>query len=435
LLIGDVFIEGVNEKQARYFENSIKKYLKENIEVGQFYKQYERLLANENVRTVYPSLCYNTQSGKYDLTLDIQITDPFNVGFGLYISSSGVNEAYLDLGLRWLGRTSKKIDINGYFGTFYNGVNAYAKFEKQGSVPLDLRVGFLVSRKNYFSNTRFFFEDEFPAYIIIDENYADLNIGIPVGIAHTLRIGISNININYKYYEDNYFTRHDTADLSNCYFLNPYIEFERNNLNRKQYASKGSRFFLGFNFYSGNEHYIPGTATSGTEEYKKNIDFFVLKTRYEQYFNISRPFDLGVTAEVEYSNKPILGNYVSSLLLADQYEPIPAMKTLFLENYRANTYGGVGVRFVFHLIRNLDVRAEGYYYVPYRKILVVERSIGAEYSKPFSYQFGIGKLQAIYHTPVGPVSISVNYLDKIGDKYSFLFNFGYLIFNRSRFYR
>ena len=435
LVIGNVIVKGVNTKQIRYFENSIKKHIKENTKVDEFYKQYERLLANENVRTVYPSLYYNPQSGKYDLTLDIQKTDPFNIGFGLYVSSSGVNEAYLDLGLHWLGKTSKKIDVNGYFGTFYNGVNVYAKFEKQGDIPFDVRVGFLASQRNYFSNTRFFIEDKFPAYIIIDENYADLNFGMPVGISHVLRMGISNLNINYKYYENNYFTRQDTADQSNCYFLNPYIEFERNNLNRKQYATKGSRFFLGLNFYTGNEHYIPGSKASGSEEYKKNIDFFVLKTKYEQYFNISRPFDLGITGEIEYSNKPLLGNYVSSLLLADQYEPIPVMKTLFLENYRANIYGGLGIRFIFHLFRNMDLHAEGYYYVPYQKILNVERSTEAEYSKSFSYQFVIGKVQAIYHTRLGPIGISVNYLEKNGDKFSFLFNFGYLIFNRSRFYR
>jgi NTE family protein len=83
----------------------------------------------------------------------------------------------------------------------------------------------------------------------------------------------------------------------------------------------------------------------------------------------------------------------------------------------------------------MDLRAEGYYYVPYKKILQVERSTEAVYSKQFSYQYIIGNVQLVYHTPVGPLGVSVNYLEKPGDKFSFLFNFGYLIFNRSRFYR
>ena len=434
LLIGDIYVKGVNPKQTDYFQNSIGE-VEGNTDTKEFKKTYKRLTANENVRSVYPSLAFNKATQKYDVALDINTTDPFNIGFGGYISSSGVNEGYLDIGLRLLGKTSKVFDVNAYFGTFYNSIGAYVKFEKQGVFPFDLRAGFLASRKNYFSNTRYFSEDDFPAFIIIDENYVDISAGIPIGISHSLRIGISNININYKYYHDNYFTRADTADLSNCYFLNPYIEFERNNLNRKQYANKGSKFFLGFNYYTGNEHYVPGTTTSGDTEYKNDLYFFVLKTKYEQYFKISKPFDVGVTVEIEYSNRPLLSNYVSSLLIADQYEPIPVMKTLFLENYRANAYAGVGASLIFHIIRNLDLRMEGYYYVPYQKIVTAERSSGVEYSKQFSYHYIIGNIQALYYTPIGPVGVSVNYIEKIEDKFSFLFNFGYLIFNKSRFYR
>ncbi len=433
-LIGEVNVKGVSPKQAEYFKKSIVRA--ENQEdIQGFKKVYKRLVANENVRSVYPSLSFNNATKKFDVCLDINNTDPINIGFGGYISSTGVNEGYLELGLRLLGKTSKEISISSYFGTFYNSFSGYFKFEKPGTFPFDIKVGGLVSRKDYFSNTRYFYEDDFPAYIIIDENYADASIGIPVGLSHALRIGLSNININYIYYPDNYFTREDTADQSNFYYLNPYIEFERSNLNRKQYATKGSRFFLGFNYYTGNEHYYPGTKADGVEEFKQNLSFYVLKARYEQYFNISKPFDFGVTGEIEYSNRPLLNNYVSSLLIADQYDPIPVTKTLFLENYRANAYAGIGAKLIFHIIRNLDVRAEGYYFVPYQKIVSSDRSSGVDYSKQFSYQYIIGNFQVLYYTPIGPLGISVNYIDKVGDKFGFLFNFGYLIFNKSRYYR
>lgn len=434
LVIGKINVKGVKPKEKQYFLRSMDE-ADTNKNILEFKKSYNRLEANENVRSVYPSLTYNADKQEYDVCLDVNTSDPFNIGFGGYISSAGVNEGYLDLGLRLLGKTSKKIDVNAYFGTFYNGVSGYFKFEKPGSFPFDLRIGGLVSRKNYFSNTRYFFEDEFPAYIIIDENYVEGSIGIPVGLSQSLRLGVSNININYKYYHDNYFTRTDTADQSNFYFLNPYLEFERNNLNRKQYANKGSRFFLGFNYYAGNQHFIPGTTADGEVEFREDLHFFVLKTKYEQYFNISKPFDFGVTGEIEYSNRPLMNNYVASLLVADQYDPIPSMKTLFLENYRANTYAGVGARFIWHIIRDFDVRMEAYYYVPYQKIVSVERSSDVEYSKQFSYQYVLGNVQALYYTPIGPVGVSVNYIDKQGDKFAFLFNFGYLIYNKSRYYR
>jgi NTE family protein len=35
------------------------------------------------------------------------------------------------------------------------------------------------------------------------------------------------------------------------------------------------------------------------------------------------------------------------------------------------------------------------------------------------------------HTPLGPISLSANYYDKKDEPWSFIFNFGYILFNRS----
>jgi len=37
----------------------------------------------------------------------------------------------------------------------------------------------------------------------------------------------------------------------------------------------------------------------------------------------------------------------------------------------------------------------------------------------------------VYHSPLGPVSVSLNYYDKKERPYSFIFSFGYVIYNRS----
>ncbi len=435
LIIGDVLIEGVNEKQKHYFKKSIRFKEGEVVNSRIFKKQYRKLLANENVRMVYPSLCFNDSSGMYDISLDIETADPFNILFGGYISSSAVNQAYVRLGYQHLGKTSKHVNISTNFGTFYNSFSATAKFERQGKVPFDILADFLVSRKNYFGNARYFFEDQAPAFIVIDENYIDLNAGIPVGLSHVLRGGVASMNLNSLYYQDNYFTRTDTADRSNFYFLSPYLEFERNSLNRKQFATQGSRFFFGFNYYLGNEHTIPGTTTSGMEEFRRDHYFFQINLHYEHYFNIFKPFIIGVMADAAYSNKPLLSNYVSSLILASPYEPVLHMRTIFLQNYRAYTYGGIGAKAVFELYKQLELSFAGYYYVPYQKIMSATENEPVSLSKPFSFHYLAGSAQLAYHTAFGPIGLAVNYFEKPGDKVTILFNIGYLIFNRSRFYR
>ena len=434
LVIGKVDVQGVNIRQRHYFLKSIR-ISNDTIVSQKFQKQYKRLLANENVKTVYPSLCYDKESGKYDITLNIKVANPFNIRFGGYISSSAVNEAFLRIDYHHLGKTSKYFELNSYFGTFYNSLFALAKYEQQGKVPFSIMLDFLVSRKNYFTNSRYFFEDKSPSFIIADENYLDLNFALPVGLSHVVRIGASNLNLNYLYYQDNYFTRTDTADQSSFYFINPYIELERNSLNRKQFPTKGSYFFMGFSYFTGNEHTIPGTTLSGNEEFRRDLDFFLVSLHYEQYLNISKPFRMGLSASFEYSNKPLLNNYVSSLLISSSYEPVLMMKTMFLESYRTYTYGTVGVKILFNFLKNFEVRLEGNYFVPYQKILRGEDGYSAQFSKPFTYHYLAATGQLIYQTPLGPIGLAVNYFEKDGSKVTALFTIGYLIFNKSRFYR
>ena len=435
VIIGDVIITGVNKRQEHYFEKSIRFEEGEVVTSKVFKKQYVRLMANENVRMVYPSLCFNSKTGLYDITLDIKPSDPFNILFGGYISSSAVNQAFVEIGYHHLGKTSKHVQVSTNFGTFYNSFSAMAKFEQQGRVPYYIMADFLISRKNYFGNARYFFEDQDPAFIVIDENYIDINAGIPVGLSHVARLGAASMNLNTLYYQDNYFTRADTADRSNFYFFNPYIEFERNSLNRKQFASQGSRFYIGLNYYIGNEHTIPGNTSTGAMEFRKDLNFFLLSLHYEQYFNVLKPVILGLSFDGAYSNKPLLSNYVSSLILASPYEPVLLMRTIFLQNYRAYSYGGIGAKAIFELYRQLEFRLEAYYYVPYEKILPPSETAEVSLSSPFSYQYLAGTAQLVYNTTFGPIGLAVNYFDKPGDKVTVLFNIGFLIFNHSRFYR
>lgn len=433
--ISDIQIFGLNKKQETYFQKSIR-FKKGGMSTELFEKQYNRLLANENIRNAYPSMKYNDSTKKFDMMLDITTEDPFNIKFGGYISSSGVNEAYLYFGYHQLGESAKHFSVNAYFGTFYNSVSGMGKIEFQGKVPVYIMLDALASRTNYFTNSNYFFDDRSPAYIIEDENYVDLNTGIPVGLSHVLRAGLANINLNYTYYQNNYFSRTDTADQSNYYFLNPYIEFERNSLNKKQFATKGSYFLLAANYYTGNEHTTPGSTNSNSTEIEVDRSFFVLTTRYQQYLNIFKPFVLGISADFVYSNKPLFSNYLSSLLMASAYQPIQLMKSTFVENYRADTYGAVGIQAIFNIFKNFDVRVEGYYYVPYEKILYsTTNEVNVEFSTPFSYQYVVGSGQLVYHTPIGPISASINYFDEPSGKFLFLFNVGFLIFNESRYYR
>ncbi len=433
-IIDNISVSGLNKKQTTYFLKLIGNNGQYN-SPDKFNKFYNQLLANENIKTIYPEMKFDSTNNNFEMNLLIKKREPFNLKVGGYISSSGVNEGFVEFGYKSLGKSAKNISVSSYFGTYYNSLAAMAKIDFPGVLPVIVKMNMLISRRNYFSNSRYYYEDQFPAYIISDENYFDVSTTIPTGQYSSLSLGISNINAYFHYYHNNEFSRSDTADISNFYFISPAIEYELNSLNRKQYASEGHNLYLGFGYFPGHENYREGSSRSTDNELTKYLNYYSFSFRYLKYFQFSPKLSVGLSLQLSISSKPLLDSYISSLLIATPYQPIPVMKTLFLENYRANNFGSVGTSIVYNFINNFDLRVEGYYYVPYNKILMNTDGNSAYLSKPFSYQYAIGSAQIVYHPPVGVISVSVNYFDKPGSKVGFLVNIGYLIFNKSKLNR
>ena len=84
----------------------------------------------------------------------------------------------------------------------------------------------------------------------------------------------------------------------------------------------------------------------------------------------------------------------------------------------------------FKVYKSLDFRLEGYAFVPYANILDVNKR--AEYSRNFLYteKHFIASAILVFNSPLGPVSFTGNYMDFRQEKFSFLFNFNFLVFNR-----
>lgn len=431
--VKNVKIKGVKDGSKEYFE----KLFVSNDEYqdgSDFRKFYSCLISNENVKSVYPELVFTDDSKQYEIDLIIQKSQLFGLDVGGYISSNGVNEGYVNMNLKFLGKQSKVIDVGAYFGTFYNSVFSYGKYEFPGKIPLTVKMKVLVSRKNYFSNARYFFEDNFPAYIIADENYLDLNFSVPSGLSGSIIAGITNINANFQYYMDNYFTRTDTADVSNFYFLTLYFEATWNTLNFKSFPNKGHRISFVYGYYNGNERYTEGTAKKQFTTIENSHQYHMFKFDFSKYFKFSKPVSVGLNLGGGWSNQGTMSNYISTLLLAQPFEPIPVMRSMFLENYRANIYANLGAIFDYNFYKSFHFRLDGYYYVPYEKILR-DASGMATFSTPFSYQYFVSSARFIYRPPVGQVSLSMNYIEKPGSKFGFLINLGYLIFNKSKLHR
>ena len=205
--------------------------------------------------------------------------------------------------------------------------------------------------------------------------------------------------------------------------------YERITLNKKQYASAGSYFSVKVKYIQGEEFSIPGSTSVNKDKFRKIHEWPQVRIAYDSYLKSRGIWRLGVYAESVFSAQTLFNNYTASILSSPVFQPTPESKTLFLPEYRAHKFVGGGIKNIFVMKKNFELRLEGYVFLPYQAILD-NPDHKATYGGTFDTKHYIGNAALIYHSPIGPVSASVNYYDIRNEPFSFLFHFGYIIFNK-----
>ena len=158
-------------------------------------------------------------------------------------------------------------------------------------------------------------------------------------------------------------------------------------------------------------------------------EWWKFRTKYEIYFHSIGNLTLGLYAEALISNQPLFSNYVSSVLTAPVFEPIPESKTLFMPEYRAYNYANLGMRVLYSFHKNVHFRLEGFVFQPFQEILE-NPDFTATMGTLFDTRYYMGSAALVYHSPIGPLSVSLNYYDRDVDRFSLIVDFGYILFNR-----
>lgn len=429
LIFDSIHTTGLTKAQEKYVIKLLK-HEKPTITEPELRKEYFRFVNEGLIKKIFPVAKYNPKSGYYDLFLDIQKADNFGVEFGGNFSLGATNMAFLELTYKYLWTKALRFLINGYFGRFYIGAQFGARIDFNSKLPCFLEASYTYNDFNYFNNVVFFFDDKTPSYILDREYYANLRAGIPVTNKGKLMLDATYANANSRYYASNTFTRTDTADQTTFGYLAPAFSFELNGLNRKQYANAGARLKLIFSYVNGREDLIPGSTSANKELVTRFHSWFRLRLIYDNYFQSLGPIKFGVYAEGTLSNQPLFSNYTSSLLYAPAFQPVPESQTMFLPTFRANNFAGLGLKMVLRIYKKIEYRLEGYIFQPYQEIMENPDDQSAYYGKKFSDRSYMATTSIVYNSPLGPISLGVNYYDKEREQFTFNLNFGYLIFNR-----
>ena len=431
-----LIIEGLNKRQSKYVENIMWRKRDTLLGINRIKPSYYRVFGDNKIKSIYPRARYNQDDQSYDLLLNIKREQDLIVDFGGNFSSRPINVAFLSLKYNHLGKTGIQISGNSYFGNLYGSIQGKVRIDFPTSLPFFIEPEFTLNRWNYFKSRATFFEENKPSYLVQNEQFGGINIGMPAWNKGTLKGGISVLNINDEYYQTKDFTQTDTADETTFDGMSVFLQYEKSTLNHKLYPNQGRYLSVRTRLIDGEEFNEPGSTSDLNRNYRKLHNWFQLKVTYDNYYQQRGRFRLGIMLEGVFSTQELFNNYTATVLRAPAFIPTPESKTLFLETFRAFQYVAGGHKFIIHIANNLDLRLEGYIFQPYREILKDEEESVVLADKTFNRRFTIATANAVYTSPVGPVSLGLNYYHNTPEvslendtPLTFLFHFGYIIFN------
>ncbi len=416
------------DNQAKYFIQKVNLKGK-SFDVDRLLKPYFALASEEKIRSIYPIATYDSSSQFYNLTLDVKEDKNFTASFGGIVSSKPFSTGFFEIDYKTLKSTSLNLNANIYFGRFYSSVQGKVRWDIPFDVPFYLESKFTINQYDFFNNQATFIDIIEAPYIITNEQYADLNIGLPALNKAKVNFGANYYWQEFNYYQSENFNRGDTADISMFEGYSTYAKYERNTLNKKMYASKGDRLQFMLRQINGREKTIPGSTAITKKEFSKSHHWTMVKLEGEKYFLEKQKIRVGGLLEMVFSDQSPFQNYTATLLNAPVFQPLPETKTIFMEQYRAFTYLGAGLNLIYAVKDNIDLRASAFLFQPYEE-LKLDNSGLTKFGEEVSERDYLGTFTLVYHSRFGPLAANLNYYHDNDEPFSFLVHFGYLIFNQ-----
>lgn len=434
LTFKNIKVSGVGGKRKKYVENVFKSMSK-NLNLDEIKQAYYKLLGDDNFETVYPKINYLPAENTYEFELIVQPEKNFKLDFGGSVGSRAVGNAFIGLQYNFLRKKSYTIGANFYTGRFHESAQGTFRIDIPKKIPFYLESEITYNHWNYFESSQLFLDNAKPTFLEQSDSRFIQNIVFASGRSAKTTFFGGVFNTGNQYSPTDNFTTGDILDKTSFKGIVAGVNYKRDQLNRKQYPSRGSSLFIGLTYFEGTEGYEPGNIFRADPIYPSLSDndfsrkWFNFKINNEKYVKIKPNYRLGYLVEGVFSNRSNFANYKSDLIHSPAFYPIQDSKTLFLENLRANKYIAGGIKNVFIASRHLDFRLEAYIFQPYKEIIKIGNQ-GTSFGVAFSERHFVYSGAAVYQTPVGPISLNFNYYDDKAKPFGVFFHIGYLIFNK-----
>ena len=420
--------EGFNVNQKRYI-NRIFRYKEKNRK--SFYytrakRGYFKLVSENYFNNVYPNILFDTARQAYQLKLTRRPQKNFQLDFGGVIATRNISNIYLGLNFFNFNRHLLHLYTGFQTGNFYKAADIKARLDFPLQFYLEPFVGF--NSWDYLQSNDLLYEVSSPTVLRRINRKYGANIGWPLSHQFKGILRAEGFNNRDSYVNGDVFVSSDTLDELRTNGIKGELILSTNTLNRKQYANAGKAFNFAIQYFNMTEDFRPGNTSIQTSAVEDKHQWFRVKVTAEQYFKAGwyRP---GYFAQAVLSNQPFFQNYFGTLINAPGFNPIQDSPTHLLENFRAFNYVAGGFRNVFTLRNRLDLRLEAYVFKPIEHLHegLNQEAMAIEDLRSVYFASTAG---LVMHSPLGPISLSVNYYDDKQNQLGVLLHVGFLLYNK-----
>jgi len=427
LIFQHVVVNGVDSLQKKYIQQVFHND-NEAFTLKDFKEAYFKLISDVKIQEVIPHAIYNSAAGNFDLHLNVKTQDHLKVLLGGNVSSSTSNQAYFGVTYQNLTEYAQSVYMDAQFGKVYNGLGIGARIDMPSQKNWYLKMAVILHKFDYFEGDQIFYNDNRTSNFMQNEIYSKLSMGFPLTMKGRLEFGVG-----YGYLTDNYYLNRaaitsSTKEDESLFSLGSiFTRIESYTLNNIMYPTKGYSHSTSLQLLGGEQTY------RSSSDPLKNVNdvfdvWFQWRAKHEQYIQISHRFTLGTYGELALSSRNLLLNYTTSVIEAPAFHPTPYSRTVFNEAYCANQFIAVGLKPIYNLTKDLHIRGEAYWFVPYKTITSAADNT-AYYSAPFHTTQFLGETSLVYNFKIASAGMFVNYYSSSVSKWNFGINIGFLLFN------
>ena len=419
--MGTITVSGVKDRQKSVAESSLNMgHNRERdtlpLTAKQMGENYLTMLANLPIDSKFPSIVHNDSTDRYDVFVELEAKPNFDILIGGNISSTAFNQAYVGLRYQSVGKVMQSFEADVLLGPVHTMARAKGRTTFITDKPIYLYYGYNFNitntlKGNFGNLTPVDNAEQMKAM----ENYFSFSLGSALTrksvLDATLHVGRNGYSYEMEGYERRQYTHFS--------YVGGQLSFDRTSFDKPLFPTSGSRLTASTIYIYGRDE-----RNSPDDHIDKIRQWGGVKASWEQYIDLTHDgrFSWGHSIEGVYTNHPTLDSKEATDLSAPHYAPLLHSRMVYMPEFRADRYIGVGIMPTARIVGNLYARVSLY------------AMLRDKYNDALMHY--LSDVSLIYHTPIGPVSLSLTkYGFNTKNNLYLTFNLGYAIFgNKGLFY-